>query len=87
MAGGDGDDAAAVLRADMAAGQPDHGGVHRDTGHLFGQVNSLGDGLGGPIDLDHRPFADAAGDRLTDPEHAQTSGIDVGNSATNLGRS
>ncbi len=84
-AGGHRDDAAAVLGRDVAAGEPDHGGIDGHPGHLLGEVHRLGHRLGGAVDLDDRALADPPGDGLADSQDAQTRRFDVGDGAADLG--
>jgi len=55
----DGHDATAVLRGDVATGDPHDRGIDRDARHLLGHVDRLGDRLGRPVDLDDRSLADS----------------------------
>ena len=87
MAGLDGDHAAAVLRRDVSAGDPDHGGIDRDARHLLGHVDRLGDRLGCPVDLDDRSLADASGSHHTDTQDSETGGLKVCDGAADFGGS
>ena len=87
MTGCDGDDAAAVLRGDVAAGDADHGRVDGHAGHLLGHVHRLGDRLSRSVDLDDRALADPSGGDHTDTQDSETGAFQVCYGAADLGRS
>ena len=80
-------DATAVLRGDVAAGDPDHRGVDRHPGHLLSHVDRFRHGLGCPVDLDHRALANAPGSHQTDAQDSETGGLKVCYRAADFGSS
>jgi len=87
MTRGDGDNAAAVLRCDVSAGDADDSRIDGHTRHLFSHVDGFCNRLGGAVDLDHSTFAHASRDGLSDSEDAKACGLEVGGSAAHLSRS
>ena len=83
----DGHDPTAVLRCDVPAGNPDHGRIDRDPGHLLGHVDRLGDRLGSPVDLDDRPLANPPRRHHTDTQDSETGGLKVCDGAADFGGS
>src|SRR3989442_741585 len=65
---GDGDHAAGVLRADVAAGDADEGGAHLQPGEALRGLDGVRDGLDGPVDVDDDAFAEAVGRSLADAD-------------------
>ena len=87
MAGLDGNHTAAVLRRDVPAGDPHHGGINRDAGHLLRHVHRLGNRLGSPVDLDDRPLANPPGRHHADTQDSETGGLKVCYGAADFGGS
>src|SRR5439155_723508 len=65
---GDGDHAARVLRADVAAADPDEGGPDLQSREPLRRVDRARHRLHRPIDVDDHAFAKAVGRRLTDAD-------------------
>src|SRR5580692_101018 len=57
----EGDAAAAVDTADMAAGYADYGGLHGDVGDAFGFFDGAANGADGGIEIDDKAFAETFG--------------------------
>src|SRR5665213_360641 len=76
-----------VLRGDAGAGQADDCGVDGHAAHLFGQVDRFRDGLGGPVDLDDRPLADAPGDGAAHADDTEPGAVQLSDGAADLRRS
>src|SRR5438067_1097437 len=65
---GDGDHAARVLRAHVAAADPDEGGPDLQSREPLRRVDRARHRLHRPIDVDDHAFAKAVGRRLTDAD-------------------
>src|SRR5262245_31547856 len=80
--------AAAVDSADVAARDAGVNTGHLDPCHLLGLGDRLADGFYGGVDVDHNPFAQAAGWRGADANDVHpVDGVRLGGYATCRGRS
>ncbi|OQC73669.1 MAG: hypothetical protein BWX45_00354 [Deltaproteobacteria bacterium ADurb.Bin002] len=82
-----GDNAQRVLSFDVAAGNPDIGGVDAAAGHVLGVLHGLLDRLDGAVDVDHTPLAQFLGGRDPHADDVNAGWFYLADNRNGFGRS